>query len=280
MLIGAMNNPHKPLSSEIEKIGEMSFDIFELTLEAPEATPEKVRGQRKEMDELVKSYNFGLLGHMPWYFSVAHPYPTIQKAIREESTKIFECAKELGIDKMTIHTEFLFAVHKDRKKFIDQTIGTLGSISDECDGMGIKLLVENFNDQSFTVSDFERLMKETKVGMTLDIGHANMVGKNGDGIREYLKMFEKRIEHVHVHDNFGKEDNHLPLGVGYINWEQTVKELKKFYDKTITIEVHAKDQDYLKVSKDKLEILWYGKEKFEDNQKYLMPAASGSGKKL
>ena len=33
------------------------------------------------------------------------------------------------------------------------------------------------------------------------------------------------------------------------------------------------DRDYLKISREKLEILWYGKKKFEENKEYLQPEA-------
>ena len=54
---------------------------------------------------------------------------------------------------------------------------------------------------------------------------------------------------------------------------RAVKEMKTFYDGTITLEVHSQDRDYLKISREKLEIMWYGKKKFEENKEYLQPDA-------
>jgi len=50
-----------------------------------------------------------------------------------------------------------------------------------------------------------------------------------------------------------------------------VKELKGFYDGTITLEVHSQDREYLKISREKLEMMWFGKRKFEENKEYLYP---------
>ena len=63
----------------------------------------------------------------------------------------------------------------------------------------------------------------------------------------------------------------IALGAGKIDIPRAVSELKSFYDGTITLEVHSQDRDYLKVSKDKLEILWYGREHHERNKEYQMP---------
>ncbi|HOL22854.1 MAG TPA: sugar phosphate isomerase/epimerase family protein [bacterium] len=52
------------------------------------------------------------------------------------------------------------------------------------------------------------------LGICFDTGHAWMAGV-------WEKMFEtlkNRIVHFHIHDNFGKDDIHLPPGEGVINW--------------------------------------------------------------
>jgi len=105
--------------------------------------------------------------------------------------------------------------------------------------------------------------------MTLDVGHASTA--DGEGLPNFVHNFKKRISHVHLHDNDRRSDQHLPLGAGKIGIENCVKELKSFYDGTITLEVHSQDRDYLKISKDKLEIMWYGKKKFDDDNDYLYP---------
>ena len=76
---------------------------------------------------------------------------------------------------------------------------------------------------------------------------------------------------MHLHDNDKRSDQHLPLGAGKIDIPRAVADLKSFYDGTITLEVHSQDRDYLKISREKLELMWYGKKKFEENKEYLYP---------
>ena len=90
MIIGAMNSPKNDIVSEIQLFGEMGFDFFEITIEAPSANAEKVIARKKEVLDALHSYNFGVLAHMPWYFSVAHPYPRIQEAIVGEFAHAFD----------------------------------------------------------------------------------------------------------------------------------------------------------------------------------------------
>jgi sugar phosphate isomerase/epimerase len=92
--------------------------------------------------------------------------------------------------------------------------------------------------------------------LVLDIGHANLGGgKNKSS--EFIHRYGYRIGHVHANDNFGKEDSHLPIGAGIIDFERIMKELKEAqYDETITLEVFSKDRDYLKLSKEKIKQIW------------------------
>ena len=65
-----------------------------------------------------------------------------------------------------------------------------------------------------------------------------------NGIKDYIFTFKDNLEHIHMHDNHGEGDEHLPLGAGDINFERIVKWLKQInYDKTITFEVFTSKED-------------------------------------
>jgi sugar phosphate isomerase/epimerase len=269
MIIGAMNDPKKSLAGEISLFGEMGFDFVEITVEAPCAHPDKVEKEKKAVQDALHSYNFGVLSHYPWYFSVAHPYPSVQEAITREFCRAFDVASELGAKVATIHTEFLPSGLQERQVHTAKTIESVKRLDKEAKDRGLSLLVENFSAGSFSIKEFKQLFSEVDVGMALDVGHAFTA--DGEGFDNYLAQFRKRIRHAHLHDNDRKTDQHLPLGAGKIDISRAVKELKGFYDGTITLEVHSQDREYLKISREKLEMMWFGKKKFEENKDYLYP---------
>ena len=89
--------------------------------------------------------------------------------------------------------------------------------------------------------------------MALDTGHAHLGGEGIDKILNFLRRFSSRIGHIHADDNFGKEDNHLPIGTGTIDFPKIIKALKGIgYDEAITLEIFSRDKDYLRISKEKL----------------------------
>jgi sugar phosphate isomerase/epimerase len=168
-----------------------------------------------------------------------------------------------------VHTEFLPSGIQERQVHTAKTIESMKQLSKEAANRGLELLVENFSASSFSIKEFKQLFSETDIGMTFDVGHA--FTSDGEGFDNYLSQFKKRVKHVHLHDNDRRADQHLPLGAGKIDIPRAVKELKSFYDGTITLEVHSQDREYLRISREKLEILWFGKKKFEENRDYLYP---------
>jgi sugar phosphate isomerase/epimerase len=269
MIIGAMNNPHKKLADEIHAIGELSFDYIEVTVEHPYATPDIIGKSRKEISDAIHSYNLGVLAHLPWYFSLAHPYQSIQQAVNREFARAFESAASLGAKQITLHTETMSPSIQSRENHVANTIATLKTLNKTAKEHGLDLLVENLDAKSFSIKEFKALFSEVDMGMTFDIGHANT--PRGEGFDAYWRAFSGRIRHVHMHDNRLKDDDHLPLYAGKIDWDYIIPTLKSHYDKSITLEVHSEDRHYLAYSKEKLEQMWFGKRRAAEDKEYLYP---------
>jgi sugar phosphate isomerase/epimerase len=65
-------------------------------------------------------------------------------------------------------------------------------------------------------SELERVLDALPdVGVTLDVGHVQTAGLDPGTVIHHLG---ERINHLHVHDNWGEHDEHLPVGDGEIAW--------------------------------------------------------------
>lgn len=69
--------------------------------------------------------------------------------------------------------------------------------------------------------DFLRASEEgLDFEVALDVGHANTRGS----LEEFLTLLKGRIRHLHLHDNMGDRDAHLPVGRGNIDWNLLKRE--------------------------------------------------------
>lgn len=71
---------------------------------------------------------------------------------------------------------------------------------------------------------------EKLIGATWDIGHINQLRKYGFKEEEIIKETEKiapYVKHVHLTDNFGHTDSHLPPGMGNVPIKEIMKKLEE-----------------------------------------------------
>jgi len=92
---------------------------------------------------------------------------------------------------------------------------------------GVQIAFENLTKGTGMLKNVEEVASLVKsvdgVKLSFDIGHANLVGQ----VRDFLERFLDIMVHAHIHDNDGKQDLHLPVGEGTIDWSYALPMLKK-----------------------------------------------------
>ena len=109
----------------------------------------------------------------------------------------------------------------------------------------VNVCIENLPKiRTFMYSDINQLhdsLERINLPMTLDIGHAYTAGFTVEDV------YFERIKHIHIHDNDGIHDSHLPLGDGVIDFKKFFDIFNKNnYDGIYIIEVN--DNDSIKKS--------------------------------
>jgi sugar phosphate isomerase/epimerase len=261
MKYGAMNLPTKSIVKEIEEIGKLGFDYIELTIDAPEATPEIILKNQDKIRETLSAYQLEVVGHLPTFVSIADLYESIRKSSIDENIKALEAGVALGIKKFVIHPGTIRGLGKQVKdkanKYADKSLANIVKKAKE---LQVTLCLENMFPETHAPTEpyeLEKIFFKHPVLMfTLDIAHAH-IGTKKNRSTEFIRRYANRLSHLHVSDNFGKDDCHLPIGAGMIFFNRIFKELKDTgYDETMTLEVFSRDRDYLKLSLSKIKHLW------------------------
>lgn len=102
----------------------------------------------------------------------------------------------------------------------------------------VKIYIENAQDVDPT--PLRKLMEKIqsdRIGVCLDIGHVNY---SRASVRQWFEELGEWIQYLHLSDNMGKFDEHLPLGQGSIDWA-LVNRLWKSLEKDIPITLETGD---------------------------------------
>ena len=251
MKIGFPNHPRKNVIEEIEWIGKNGFDFVDLFLEEDQAVPEKIEVEK--IKELLKNYNLGVVGHTAWYLPIGSPIKSLREAAIQEAIRYFEVFNKLGVEFITIHADWPNMIFS-QKEGVEFQIESLEKLLKEAKKYNLKLMYEPIDTINDSLENISTILEEIpELFFHLDFGHANLFGRKPE---EFIEKFHQKLKHVHLHDNFGSEDLHLPLGCGGMGWKEALKILKKYYDGTITLEIFSKDKDYVLHSKEKLRKSW------------------------
>jgi sugar phosphate isomerase/epimerase len=258
MLYGAMNSPVRPVLEEIRSIGEMGFHLVELTMDAPQAHYSIVDAQKKAILQGLARFQMGIVCHLPTFISTADLTPGIRQASVQEVMKSLEVAAVLQPLKVVLHPSYIAGIgHMVREVTEKYAFESLEAIVEKAHGLGLCLCLENmFPGTQWLVNpeDFIGIMaKFPTINLTLDTGHAHINDTEERRSLRFIELFADRIGHIHASDNFGREDSHLPIGAGSVDFPKVAKALKGIgYNDTVTLEVFSRDRDYVRISKEKI----------------------------
>lgn|GEM_PF-3321023 len=173
------------------------------------------------INEVSSTTSLKLTGHLPFKnVNIASVYQYVRDSSVELLMDMVDSLSDY-IELVTLHTGYSSpSVTGGIDKAIENNVLSLAKICERAGQYDIMVGVENAMNDKYLVGrnfgEMERVIKGVNrgnIGMTFDIGHANLTGN----INDYLDKKEYIVE-VHAHDNFGYTDEHLGLGYGKINW--------------------------------------------------------------
>lgn len=258
MQIGAMNHPGRNPIEEIDWIGRNGFDFAEVTLEPPAAAPEQI--DTDAMRAALGRHGLGVVAHTAYYLPVSAPFAGVRQAALDEFRRALKAANEIGATVMNTHYRRLPPFFSSEQA-VEWHVETLTPLCEEAADLGITIVLEQapFGGENQLEQFVEIMGRIPLLQFHLDSGHAK-VERHYDRWEEYLTRLGDKLLHVHLSDNDGTADQHLPLGApprSKTDWPEHIRKLKATgYDGTITLEVFSPQREYLLLSRDLLRQWW------------------------
>ena len=191
-----------PLGDALERISSLS-DKAEILCEAQHSLLDP--SNLEAMDSFSLKYTVhGLITDV----NIASIHDTIRSASVELHRKAVEASAIAGASVYVVHPGFTsWPFYRDQALHaLDKSLVDLRLMQDE---FGISICVENMPKSDWLFYSCPGIDLKG-LGTVLDVGHANTCGS----LDAFLATQD--ISHVHLHDNAGCSDDHLPLGQGSI----------------------------------------------------------------
>lgn len=143
--------------------------------------------------------------------------PAFRQLSRDRCHESCLIAKELGASHVVLHSScFPFL----RGAYLEHWAAVCAEFyTGLARQYGLMICVENSQDVDPTpLCNLMERAEDNRVCVCLDIGHANYANAP---IEEWFDRLGDKIAYLHLSDNEGKFDDHLPLGDGTADWKLT-----------------------------------------------------------
>ena len=194
------------------------------------------------------------LGMRPWSVHAEAPTGFVLGHTPEEAAgylvNAVEVCHAVGAQVVVVHAPILLGLTlgdlPDIRLLLAQDLVALSPGVARAAELGVELALENGRALAhwvYILSLLERI-DQPHVGACVDSGHANL----GDlGAPRAIRMAGPRLHTLHLHDNYGEVDDHLPPGRGTIDWADLFAALAEVgYARPLQLELtdRAPHRDY------------------------------------
>lgn len=233
---------------DIEFLAEADFEFAEIDWKDPRLVSQRLA----ELAILRDKYSIIYLAHGP---NERSPFALdeIVEVMGPTVCQLLALAPELGI---TLHTQHLWLDPRFiSAEAIARKLDLLETWMEHAARAGVTLCIENLSEHADHFAPaFQRL---PELCMTLDLGHGEILSQPNAAF-DFIARFPERIRHVHLHDNRGgnevKDDLHLPIGQGRIDFAAILHELRTAgYDGGFSFEMKL---EHVEQGRDVIRELW------------------------
>jgi len=204
------------------KINQSGFRFIEIMGRAPHYDmrvrdlPTRWRPMLEEHGLRVHSF------HIP-YGELYHPDASQWPRARQTIEQSMDHLVALGGELLILHAGGLTGTGSDIDEPVQRALRNLEEVLDLCSAHGadLRICLEHEGENIEGILEILNRTDDPRVGFCFDSGHAQIYPGNFD----FLTDFAGRIYAVHLSDNLGHSDDHLPPYKGIVDWTSLVPKL-------------------------------------------------------
>lgn len=246
-----------PFEEAAQWAADEGFDFVELLLDGAYAR-ERLADRSEAMRATLEANGLDVVVHLPFTVDPGAPFTPVREGAVDELVGGMDLAVDLGAGSVVFHPSSdaweLAWTDEQRRGFVHESLATLVPAARE---RGLTPCLENVIDGYYDVTGFPELLDRYPAAeMTLDTSHALLAGIDEARTAEFCRTNADRIAHLHLVDTRGGDDEHLPVGMGIVDFATVFAGLADAgWAGTATLEVGTTDFDTIALAKDHVEDL-------------------------
>ena len=170
--------------------------------------------------EKLHAHHLSITLHGPFIdLSAGSTDPAIKAVTRSRFEQLFKLVPVFKPRAVVCHAGYDWKRYGYfREEWIESSLDTWSWLAGSLVEQGSRLMLENvYEDDPRDIRNILERLKSQNVGFCLDAGHLFAFGNSE--LVQWLEGLGSYIGQLHLHDNHGRNDEHLPLGQGNIDFK-------------------------------------------------------------
>ena len=232
-----INIPYRLVESNIDRVAGLDVGV-EIYAEN-NFLDELNMGNVKELGKKLRDYGILCTAHAPFMDLNPGGYDRrIRELSKDKIKKAVEMAHRLNAINIVCHPGYnKWFYDGNEQLWLDNSVETWSEILAEAKGGPFVLLENIFEETPSTLIALYNYFKGKDLFFCFDSGHFNLFSKVP--IDAWLIPLKTRIREMHLHDNHGKSDEHLPIGMGTFPFRELRGFIKQLSGIVYTSEFHS-----------------------------------------
>ena len=231
-------------SSMVDYFDKIGIGAIDMSFESLDYSDSSIRSVLYAAARRAKEKNISIpLCHLSFYM----PDPkndALMAEFQKELMRGIDMAALMGIKLAVTHPIAIYSKEISYGDWVRANMAFLTPVVEYAREKGVRILIENMPADreapdnhlyGSCAQNISSLADKLSCGVCWDTGHANISGYKQS---EQLKTIGDRLEALHIHDNDGIKDSHLPPFDGSVDWDDVAAGLQ-YSDNSIVVSVEV-----------------------------------------
>jgi sugar phosphate isomerase/epimerase len=170
--------------------------------------------------------------------------PMVHEVTSRRYQQALEAAVRLGAQLIVFHPGYdVWRYGEQQLLWLEQNLRFWPPLLKVAASSGCIMTLENiFEPEPLLLARLLNTLSSPWLGHCFDIGHWHLFASVS--MEDWFSALGGRLRHLHLHDNFGVKDDHLPIGEGSIDYAPLFAHLRTIPDQqrpSVTLEAHSRE---------------------------------------
>ncbi len=173
----------------------------------------------RDVGETLQDSGLGITVHGPYHdLNPGALEPLVHRVTRQRFIQTLAAAATLRASLVVFHPGFdPWKYGGQDDLWVKRNLEFWPPLLEQAAEAGCPMALENiFEEAPITLRELLTRLDSPWLGHCFDVGHWNLFGRVS--LAEWISALGPRLFHLHLHDNWGSRDEHLPVGEGGVDF--------------------------------------------------------------